>query len=173
MSAKNLGFQYVVEGQASGEITANAALDMLDSFIWNTVISTTNTPPGSPNDGDCYCIGTSPTGAWVGYTSQLAFCVNGAWQFVNPPSKTIVMDRGAGGLKICTAGVPPTWSIASASKVAITDSTGGSVSNTAASITAGASYAQADMVAVKNALASILDRLNDVRAAVAQFGLRV
>lgn len=42
----------------------------------------------------------------------------------------------------------------------ITDSTGGTKSKTFAAITAGASYAQADMVAVKNALAQIAATLN-------------
>lgn len=26
----------------------------------------TNTPPGSPSDGDCYIVGAAPTGAWAG-----------------------------------------------------------------------------------------------------------
>lgn len=43
---------------------------------------------------------------------------------------------------------------------AITDSTGGTASTTFAAITAGASYAQADMVAVKNALAQIAKIFN-------------
>lgn len=43
---------------------------------------------------------------------------------------------------------------------AITDSTGGAASATFAAITAGAGYAQADMVAVKNALAEIALVLN-------------
>lgn len=38
---------------------------------------------------------------------------------------------------------------------ALTDSTGGTASNTLAAITAGASYAQADITAIKNALASL------------------
>jgi len=42
----------------------------------------------------------------------------------------------------------------------ITDSTGGTASTTFAAITAGATYAQADMVAVKNALSQIALSLN-------------
>jgi hypothetical protein len=41
---------------------------------------------------------------------------------------------------------------------ALTDSTGGTASNTLAAITAGASYAQADITAIKNALASLAAR---------------
>lgn len=43
-----------------------------------------------------------------------------------------------------------------------TDNSGGTVSSTIAAIAAGASYAQADMVAVKNALASIVAQLNKI-----------
>ncbi len=43
---------------------------------------------------------------------------------------------------------------------AITDSTGGTASTTFAAITAGSTYAQADMVSVKNALAQIAKQLN-------------
>lgn len=48
---------------------------------------------------------------------------------------------------------------------AITDSTGGTPSTTFAAITAGAGYAQADMVAVKNALSQIALDLNALHAA--------
>lgn len=48
------------------------------------------------------------------------------------------------------------------SLTALTDSTGGTASSTLAAITAGSSYAQADMVAVKNALASIAAQLSDI-----------
>jgi len=49
---------------------------------------------------------------------------------------------------------------ASKSVTALTDNTGGTASGTLASITAGTSYAQADIVAIKNALASINAKLS-------------
>lgn len=42
----------------------------------------------------------------------------------------------------------------------ITDDTGGTASTTLAAITAGASYAESDMVAVKNALATLAAQYN-------------
>lgn len=54
---------------------------------------------------------------------------------------------------------------ASADLGAITDSTGGTKSLTFAAITAGAGYAQADMVAVKNAISQIAATLNAMRTA--------
>jgi len=53
--------------------------------------------------------------------------------------------------------------IAARTAAAITNNTGGTVSTTFAAITAGAAYAQADMTAVKNALASIADQFNKLR----------
>ena len=50
---------------------------------------------------------------------------------------------------------------------AVTDSTGGTASTTLAAITAGAAYAQADMTAVRNALASISAQLSKIRTDVA------
>lgn len=44
----------------------------------------------------------------------------------------------------------------------ITDNTGGTVSTTLAAIAAGATYAQSDIVAIKDALASIAAILNEI-----------
>lgn len=46
----------------------------------------------------------------------------------------------------------------------LTDSSGGTASNTLAAITAGASYAQADLTAVKNAIASLAAKVNTLLA---------
>lgn len=51
---------------------------------------------------------------------------------------------------------------AALTNTSLTDSTGGTGSATLAAITAGASYAQADMVAVKNAIASLAAQVNDL-----------
>ena len=56
------------------------------------------------------------------------------------------------------------------SQAAITDNTGGAASTTFAAIAAGASYTQADMVAVKNALAQIVVSLNALRTAMKNAG---
>jgi hypothetical protein len=53
---------------------------------------------------------------------------------------------------------------AARTSAAITNNTGGAVSTTLAAITAGAAYAQGDMTATKNALASLADQVGKVRA---------
>lgn len=44
------------------------------------------TPPGSPADGDAYIVAGSPTGAWSGKASQIAYWRSSAnaWQFIVP-----------------------------------------------------------------------------------------
>jgi hypothetical protein len=56
---------------------------------------------------------------------------------------------------------------------AIVDSTGGTASNTytVAAITAGGSYAQADLVAVKNGLSTLIVLVNSLRSELLQNGL--
>ncbi len=68
-------------------------------------------------------------------------------------------------------GVAPVSQPTSANQAALTDSTGGTPSTTLAAITAGASYAQADMTAVKNALASQARLLNELRNQLVALGL--
>jgi hypothetical protein len=50
-----------------------------------SVLSSTNTPPGSPTIGDCYLAGSSPTGAWSGHANVIArFNDSSAWEFQTP-----------------------------------------------------------------------------------------
>lgn len=53
--------------------------------------------------------------------------------------------------------------VAARTAAALTNNTGGTISTTLAAITAGAAYTQADMLAVKNALASLADQVNKLR----------
>jgi hypothetical protein len=55
-----------------------------------------------------------------------------------------------------------TGSSATTSLTAIADSTGGTATNAIAAITAGATYAQADLTAVKNGLASVTAKVNTI-----------
>lgn len=55
--------------------------------------------------------------------------------------------------------------------VALTDSSGGTASNTVAAIAAGAAYTQADAVAMKNAIASLTAKVNALNAALQAAGI--
>jgi len=47
----------------------------------------------------------------------------------------------------------------------LTDSSGGTASDTLAAITAGASYSQTDLTAIKNAIASLAAKINSLTGA--------
>jgi hypothetical protein len=57
----------------------------------------TNTPPGSPSDGDAYIIGAAPTGAWAGNAGKVArwSANDGAWEFYAPKNGWTVQSNSA------------------------------------------------------------------------------
>lgn len=64
------------------------------------VLNFTNTPPGSPADGDRYVCGTSPTGAWSGQANKYATRLGGAWEFRAPIEGDLVYDQTADAHKL-------------------------------------------------------------------------
>jgi len=93
-----LGLPYIVTSQAQKEVTHNAALDILDALLQAAMVSVSvNTPPGSPVAGDCYIVGTSPTGAWVGKAKVLAYYTTG-WNFITPWEGLTVWAKDANAL---------------------------------------------------------------------------
>jgi hypothetical protein len=83
----NIGVSY---GWTAGEDGWKPGMDtnlvMLDCLLHLSVISTANTPPGSPANGDRYIVGASPTGAWSGQAGRIAVWVNAesVWRFFVP-----------------------------------------------------------------------------------------
>ena len=76
---------------------------------------------------------------------------------------------GLGASNPATTTVPGTV-LEAADVAALTDSTGGTPAATLAAITAGASYAQADMVAAKNAIASLNASISAILTAIKAAG---
>jgi hypothetical protein len=68
-------------------------------------------------------------------------------------------------------GVGPVTQPTSANQAALTDSTGGTPSNTLAAIAAGGAYAQSDIVAIKNGMASLATKYNQLRSDLVSLGL--
>ncbi len=61
----------------------------------------TNTPPGSPANGDTHVVGASPTGAFAGQANALAVydSTASAWTFIAPYDGLLVWDAAADKLK--------------------------------------------------------------------------
>jgi hypothetical protein len=75
---------YILQSQSQKEVTHNSGLDLIDALLQAAMVSVgVNTPPGSPVAGDCYVVGTSPTGAWAGQAKAVAFYTTG-WNFIAP-----------------------------------------------------------------------------------------
>ncbi len=57
----------------------------------------TNTPPGSPSDGDLYIIGAAPTGAWAGKGGKVTrwSSVANAWEFYTPKNGWMIQSNSA------------------------------------------------------------------------------
>lgn len=90
-----LGLTHLVNKQANAEVPLNTDLAILDSFAILRIISTTNTPPGSPAVGDTYIVGAAGTGVWSGHNNQIATWT-GAWAFVTPKSGVFAYDQSSG-----------------------------------------------------------------------------
>lgn len=75
---------YILQSQSQKEVTHNQALDLIDVLLQAAMVDAgVNAPPGSPDAGDCYIVGSSPTGAWAGYANALAYYTTG-WNFLTP-----------------------------------------------------------------------------------------
>ncbi len=62
-----------------------------------TIIAFQNTPPSSPNVGDTYVVGTSPTGAWSGQANAITSWSSSAWGFITPTTGTLVVTVSGNG----------------------------------------------------------------------------
>ncbi len=88
-----LALPYILAQQAQKEVTHAVALNRLDALVQPVAQQIgLNTPPGSPADGQCWIVGTTPTGAWAGQANRLAQRIGGAWVFHAPFVGLMVFD---------------------------------------------------------------------------------
>lgn len=88
---------YIVQSQSQKEVTHNQALNLLDVLLQAVAQDVgLNTPPGSPTVGQCWVVGSSPTGAWAGKSGQIAQAVEGgSWYFVAPFKRLRLWNEAA------------------------------------------------------------------------------
>lgn len=78
----------------------------LDALLSLDVISdAVNTPPSSPNPGDRYIIGPSPTGAWAGNAGKIARFIDGGWEIYEHSVGRRAFVQSNGGLYRWTGAV--------------------------------------------------------------------
>ncbi len=77
-------FPAISDQQGSAEARHNLGLRHVEAIVVGVINRTTNTPPGSPTDGDAYIVGDTPTGDWVTHADDLAFDKSGEWEYKTP-----------------------------------------------------------------------------------------
>ncbi len=91
----------LMAGAADGDLYGDAMRAFqrgVDSFLMpNAKGYLTNTPPGSPADGDLYIIGAAPTGAWAGQGGKVTrwSSVANAWEFYAPKNGWMIQANSA------------------------------------------------------------------------------
>jgi hypothetical protein len=80
-----LALPMIVPGQAQKEMTHNEALTILDMAVQASVIACgVGTPPPAPVEGNCWIVGTAPSGEWAGHADAIASWTAGGWRFAAP-----------------------------------------------------------------------------------------
>ena len=68
------------------DIVAGAAVESVGS----------NAPPASPVDGQCFVVGSAPSGAWAGHAKAIAGYAPGGWRFVDAVAGMNALDKASG-----------------------------------------------------------------------------
>lgn len=97
-------------GQAQKEVTVNEALIIADILMHSAVEAAVNVPPAAPVAGQCWLVGTTPTGVFVDRAGAIAAWTDGGWRFLPPRDGMKVYDKELGCWRIHAAG----WRVASA-----------------------------------------------------------
>lgn len=96
-TSPRLALPLLVSGQAQKELTHNEALLLIDMALMPLVESVgTTTPPTAPHPGQCWIVGTSPSGAWSGAANRLAAWTADGWRTMALPVHAEVRERASG-----------------------------------------------------------------------------
>ena len=76
---------HILPGQAQKEAYHNEALALIDGLLHPVAESRgEEVPPASPEPGQCWIVGASPSGDWNGRADQIALFTAGGWRFAVP-----------------------------------------------------------------------------------------
>ena len=92
--SSGFGTQAVGDDSVKPSALVNAGV----GYILKIENATTNTPPGSPSDGDAYVIGSSPTGVWSGRTLDVALWIKVSWDIYDPVAGDQVYDKSTSNI---------------------------------------------------------------------------
>lgn len=88
--------------QAQKHVTVNEALVRIDALVRPRVISMSETtPPATPAEGDAYVVPVGAGGDWSGHAGEIAFWLNGGWEFGAPRPGWRGHDQSGGTPILC------------------------------------------------------------------------
>jgi hypothetical protein len=83
-TSDRLVLPFIAPGQAQKEMTHNEALALVDMLVQPVVQAIAPAAvPASPALGQCWIVGASANGAWLGHDDALACWTSGGWRFVS------------------------------------------------------------------------------------------
>lgn len=87
---------YLFAGQAQKEGYVNEAFARIDTLLHMAVEGTANSPPAVPVEGECWLVGSAPSGDWIGHSGLIAALNSGNWLFFSPRDGMRVLNRATG-----------------------------------------------------------------------------
>tara|TARA_B100001250_G_scaffold344588_1_gene313670 strand:- start:281 stop:1708 length:1428 start_codon:yes stop_codon:yes gene_type:complete len=119
----NNAIPYVPESTIDPAAGLNLALVTIDALLQAAVQTITNTPLGSPAEGERHLVGTAGTGDFAGHDNQIAQYLDGAWRFY--AARVVVnLDDGLLYFRNATG-----WAAADTGGVSFADINGNPVDN--------------------------------------------
>lgn len=101
-----LALPFIETGQAQKELTHNEALALLDIAVQPDVEGVgRDAPPADPVAGQCWIVGSAPSGAWTGQAGRLAGWTESGWRFVAARDGASVWDRSTSRYVLRVGGV--------------------------------------------------------------------
>jgi hypothetical protein len=98
----HLAITLIEQAQAQKEVTMNDALMRMDAILNGGAIAAhLATPPTSPSRGDMYIVATSPTGAWAGHATHMAY-FDQLWRFITPRTGCLLWVNDVAELRVFT-----------------------------------------------------------------------
>lgn len=96
-ASNRLALPLLQAGQAQKELYHNEALARLDLIVAAAALSIgDDIPPAAPDPGQCWIVGSSPSGAWAGHADTLAGWTDAGWRFVDAPEGAVVWSVADG-----------------------------------------------------------------------------
>jgi hypothetical protein len=92
-NTSKLGLPLVAANQAQKHVTVNETFEKLDALTQATVKSTALSAPPTGVVGECYLVGNSATGDWLGKDLNITQYLNGSWYFHSPKMGWKVWDE--------------------------------------------------------------------------------